>query len=35
MAEVLIIGSGGREAALEQAMLASSGVNRVVVSSDT
>lgn len=34
MAEVLIIGSGGREAALEQAMLASSEVERVVVSED-
>ena len=34
MAEVLVIGSGGREAALSQAMEASPEVERVVVSSD-
>jgi phosphoribosylamine--glycine ligase len=35
MAEVLIIGSGGREAALEQAITASSEVSKVVVAADT
>ncbi len=34
MAEVLIIGSGGREAALEQSMIASDEVERVIVTND-